>query len=564
MIRLSNKGGDFMYRLNCYYQNPDNKHGYEELIIEALKDISRNKAVYTVIGDRDLNVRKDIEKSCTDRLFPAMYVYIEGYKPFFVNYGYGFLEKGMFTDKNMLTWNVDQKKTVSNLYENLSPIGQMMRQISTIKDKLIESVEKDILNDIPKHGLFLNIWGEYKKAEEICSMFGITVAKVPPDEHAIARYIERKCLNDSYKESSFNAINSFLGISDVYNGENWYNDSLLNDYSIKEAIKYYTEKWHKDFSSVNNEPDNYLDDVFSETWALIQEGELSYDNCFDEEDDISIRDTSDELNTLRHEQETLLKKHNYFLKEIALNPIFEFDKVNAALDYIVKKSDENPGGKRLTRLRDSFYPNEVFATPDVFDREERYGTKLALAEKYVDVLISIVSKRNTGNPFYVKPEWYDTPDERLEKVKPLAIKKMIVAFIAFNLPDVSQNYIYDINKIYDWGMQTYPSKMMNIAASIVRQIDNQTYIFFVGEYEGGWECLKHCMNILIKKYPCLNKEAISLVNLIPKEKIKDFKVEINEEINQYEYLEPISSILEPKEELVVRDCPDINDSEIPF
>lgn len=564
MIRLSNKGGDFMYRFNCYYQNPDNKHGYEELIIEALKDISHNKAVYAVIGDRDLNVRKNAEKNCIDRLFPTIYVYIEGYKPFFINYGYGFLEKGMFTDKNMLTWNVAHKKVVSNLYENLSPVGQMMRQISTIKDKLSESVGKDIINDIPKHGLFLDIWGEYKKSDEICNVFGITVAKVPPDEHTIARYIERKCLNDSYEENGFNTINSFLEISDVYNEEDWYNDDL-NDYDVKEAIKYYTEKWYKDFSSTNDESDNYLDDAFSEAWALIQEGELSYDDCFDgEECDISTRDISDELNMLRYEQEASLKKHNYFLKEIALNPIFEFDKVNAALDYIVKKNDENPGGERLTQLRDSFYPNEVFLAPDVFNHEEKYGIKLALAKKYVDVLISTVSKRNSGNPFYVKPEWYNTPDERLEKVKPLAIKKMIAIFIAFNLPDVPQNYIYDINKIYDWGMQTYPFKMMNIAASIVRQIDNQTYIFFADEYEGGWECLKHCMDTLIKKYPCLNKEAMSLANLIPEEKIKDFKVEINKNVSQYEYLKPIYYILEPKEELMVKDCPDINDSEVSF
>ena len=359
-----------MYRFNCYYQNPNNKHGYEELIIEALKNISRNKAVYAVIGDRDLNARKNTEKNCTDRLFPTIYVYVEGYKPFFINYGYGFLEKGMFIDKNMLTWNVNHKKAVSNLYENLSPVGQMMRQISTIKDKLSESTKKDFINDVPKHGLFLNIWGEYKKTEEICNMFGIIVAKIPSNEHAIARYIERKCLNDSYKENDLNAINSFLEISDMYIEENWYNDNL-NNCDIKEAIKYYTKKWYKDFSTANNESDNYLDDTFSEAWTLIQEGELSYDDYSSEECDISIRDISDELNILRYEQEASLKKHNYFLKEIALNPIFEFDKVNAALDYIVKKNDENPGRERLTRLRDSFYPNEIFLAPDVFNDEER-------------------------------------------------------------------------------------------------------------------------------------------------------------------------------------------------
>ena len=57
---------------------------------------------------------------------------------------------------------------------------------------------------------------------------------------------------------------------------------------------------------------------------------------------------------------------------------------------------------------------------------------------------------------------------------------------------------------------------------------------------------------------------MTLAELIQREKIYDFKVEINERVCQYEYLKPIYYILEPKEELMMRDCPDINDSEVPF
>ena len=414
--------------LNVHYIR-NNDELTQDAFVEGLKELATDREIYVVadIYDDDRSRTKYINKP-----FPTFYVYIKGYEPFFVNTFYGDLRGASFIDEKCLKWKVPSEEKLDYMRPSMSPIGQMTIQMTLMKMVLMNNKNKDIWKHFPEKGLFCSFFGEYKGVETIADKLGIKVSNIEPDIDTIVKYIKDECMNESCRERE-DMLDYFLEISDICCMRNYIN--------VEDEVR----------DIISNEDNDHDKDSFSETWELINDGEILYDNdfCAGDNNDITI-DKSFEM----EEEENRIKfmSTNIFIKDVHINPIFRSHKINTILAYITEfNCYENPCGERLKYLK-SIVPTSEYIDFDL-NGNERFPTEI-----YDDIIMPEIHKLNINNHFYVIPfDWYPkTRKYELEIDK--ILDESMCALIYENLEDK-----YDTNKVYKWLHQNYPDMMMDLA-----------------------------------------------------------------------------------------------------
>ena len=450
--------------LNVHYLDEKVSDGCD-IVIEALKLIALKQDIY-VIADgysKDDDCGKRAKEP--DKVFPELYVYIEGYMPFFINTSCGDLRGASFIDRNSVTWKLPDGAVFDSANPSISPVGQMMKQIRLFKILLAQKKRAELVQHMPKKGLSVSFYGNYAGVNKVAEVFGISFAHVEPDECVMAQYIRDECMNDMYKDGKDDeddedyegTLDYFIEISDIY------------------CMKKYIDIAHELHGANISFADAGDADAFAEEWVLSHEGEARGGAAFGNSGNGGIN--ADDWGAL--EEKKLKEKWMntaILLKDVHVNPIFKSYRIDEIIAYICESyAWRNPCGKRLKYLKSIVPLYEMVNNYD--DDNARFPE-----EFFDDIIMPEIDKVNKYNPFYVQPDsWYPV-SRQFELDRGGMLNDVLRCLVRENLKDG-----YDASKVYEWLHRQHPKMMWQFARTFNADIAANKDAYNVREYTGMTE-----------------------------------------------------------------------------
>ena len=474
--------------LNIHYLDEKVSNGCD-IVIQALKLLAPKQDIY-VIAD-GYSDDDDCGKG-PDKVFPELYVYIEGYMPFFINTSCGDLRGASFIDRNFVTWKLPDGAVFDSANPSISPVGQMMKQIRLFKILLAQKKRAELVQHMPKKGLSVSFYGNYAGVNKVAEVFGINFAHVEPDECVMAQYIKDECMNDMYKDDKDGkddegTLDYFLEISDIY------------------CMKKYINIAHELHGANISFADAGDADAFAEKWVLLNEGDAMDGAACGNSGDGS--GNADDWGAL--EEKKLKEKWMntaIFVKDVHINPAFKSHRINEIIAYMHMSNVWNPlHGKRLR------YLNSIVPLYDMVNHYTKDKTRFP-KEFFDDIIMPEIDKVNKYNPFYVQPEdWYPL-SKRFELGRGEMLNDALRCLVRENLQDG-----YDVVKVYEWLHRKHPKMMRQFARAFNADITAHKEAYNVRVYTGMTEKAKELSIDLPKLFKILENLPEEL-NCAPKPK----------------------------------------------
>ena len=448
--------------LNVHYLDEKVSAGCD-IVIEALKLLALKQDIY-VIADGYSN-DDDCGKRAKepDKVFPELYVYIEGYMPFFINTSCGDLRGASFIDRNSVTWKLPDGAVFDSANPSISPVGQMMKQIRLFKILLAQKKRAELVQHMPKKGLSVSFYGNYAGVNKVAEVFGISFAHVEPDECVMAQYIKDECMNDMYKDGKDDegTLDCFLEISDIYCMKKY----IDIEAEVRNSSGYFSETGE--------------DDAFKEAWGVIHEGEVMKEAAFGNSGDDSGNSNGNADDSVALEENKLKEKWmntDIFVKDVHINPVFKSHRINQIIACMCESNVwRNLPGKRL-RYLNSIVPLYEMVNHYTEDKS-RFHKKF-----FDDIIMPEIDKVNKYNPFYVQPEdWYPV-SKKFELGRGDMLNDAMRCLVRENLQEG-----YDACKVYEWLHRKHPRMMRQFARAFNADIEAHKEAYNVRAYTGMTE-----------------------------------------------------------------------------